>query len=113
VICEGRTLEVAQRRATQQADEDAATLGALRSPLPGRVVGVAVSAGQRVRKGAPLLSLEAMKMEHTLRASVEGVVSELFVKQGEQVAEGSTLLVLLAAEPAVEAGPSGRARDQE
>jgi 3-methylcrotonyl-CoA carboxylase alpha subunit len=113
VICEGRTLEVALRRATQQADEDAATLGALRSPLPGRVVGVAVSAGQRVRKGEPLLSLEAMKMEHTLRASVEGVVSELFVKQGEQVAEGSTLLVLLAAEPAVDAGPSGRAQDQE
>jgi 3-methylcrotonyl-CoA carboxylase alpha subunit len=113
VICEGRTLEVAQRRATQQADEDAATLGALRSPLPGRVVGVAVIAGQRVRKGEPLLSLEAMKMEHTLRASVEGVVSELFVKQGEQVAEGSTLLVLRAAEPAVDAGPSGRAQDQE
>jgi 3-methylcrotonyl-CoA carboxylase alpha subunit len=113
VTCEGRTLEVAQRHATQQADEDAATLGALRSPLPGRVVGVAVSAGQRVRKGEPLLSLEAMKMEHTLRAGVEGVVSEVFVKQGEQVAEGSTLLVLLAAEPAVDAGPSGRAQDQE
>jgi 3-methylcrotonyl-CoA carboxylase alpha subunit len=112
-IFESRTLEVALRRAARQLDEDAAALGAVRSPLPGRVLSVAVSAGQHVRKGEPLLSLEAMKMEHTLRASVDGVVSELFVRQGEQVAEGSTLLVLQAAEATGEAPPGGGAQHQE
>jgi 3-methylcrotonyl-CoA carboxylase alpha subunit len=113
VLCEGRSVELVKRSAARQVDEDAAALGALRSPLPGRVLNVAVSAGQRVLKGEVLLSLEAMKMEHTLRASVEGVVSELSVRQGDQVAEGSTLLVLQAAAGVGDARANTAARDQE
>ena len=53
-----------------------------------------VTRGQSVAKGDALISLEAMKMEHTLRANVAGVVSELNVEAQQQVVEGSTLLVL-------------------
>jgi 3-methylcrotonyl-CoA carboxylase alpha subunit len=80
------------------ADEDAsATLGAVRSPLPGRILSVFTEIGASVKRGDALVSLEAMKMEHTLHASVDGVVTELNVQPRDQVAEGSTLLVLQAA----------------
>ena len=48
--------------------------GSLLTPLPGTVVAVHVAAGQRVARGAPLITVEAMKMEHTLTAPYEGVV---------------------------------------
>ena len=57
-----------------------------------------MSLHERVQVGTPLLRLEAMKMEHTLKASLDGVVSELSVQLGEQVEAGSTLLVLKASE---------------
>jgi biotin carboxyl carrier protein len=55
---------------------------------------VFVSVGSEVKRGDALISLEAMKMEHTLRASADGVVRELRVAARDQVTEGSTLLVL-------------------
>jgi 3-methylcrotonyl-CoA carboxylase alpha subunit len=65
--------------------------GALRSPMPGRIVSVAVQLGQRVSKGATILALEAMKMEHALIAPFDGIVVELSVAAGDQVPEGVTL----------------------
>ncbi|HEX8483187.1 MAG TPA: acetyl/propionyl/methylcrotonyl-CoA carboxylase subunit alpha [Allosphingosinicella sp.] len=70
----------------------AASDGAMLSPMPGRVLSVDVRQGDRVAKGQKLLTLEAMKMEHSLTAPFEGVVAELPVVQGAQVSEG-TLLV--------------------
>ena len=66
--------------------------GALLSPMPGRVLSVEVRQGDRVGKGQKLLTLEAMKMEHSLAAPFEGVVAELQAVEGAQVSEG-TLLV--------------------
>jgi 3-methylcrotonyl-CoA carboxylase alpha subunit len=66
--------------------------GALLSPMPGRVISVEVRLGDRVARGQKLLTLEAMKMEHSLAAPFEGVVAELQAVEGGQVSEG-TLLV--------------------
>ena len=65
--------------------------GVLQSPMPGRIVSVAVRQGQAVVKGQALLALEAMKMEHTLVAPFDGTVAELAVAVGDQVAENVTL----------------------
>ena len=68
--------------------------GSLAAPMPGKVIQVLVQAGAKVARGAPLLVLEAMKMEHTIAAPREGVVKKILYAAGEQVAEGAELLVL-------------------
>jgi propionyl-CoA carboxylase alpha chain len=68
--------------------------GSLRAPLPGRVVAVWVGAGDRVHRGQPLVSLEAMKMEHTLDAPYEGTVTDLRVAVDHQVELAEVLLVV-------------------
>jgi acetyl-CoA/propionyl-CoA carboxylase biotin carboxyl carrier protein len=68
-------------RGGRAGDVDAA----VRSPMPGTVIAVHVTAGQPVRAGAPLIVVEAMKMEHTVTAPLDGVVSELTAKAGQQV----------------------------
>jgi acetyl/propionyl-CoA carboxylase alpha subunit len=74
-----------------------ASSGVIGSPLPGRVVSVQVAAGDKVVEGQPLAAVEAMKMEHTLKAPFDGVVAEVAVQAGDQVVEGA-LLVRLEAE---------------
>ncbi|MET1112184.1 MAG: biotin/lipoyl-containing protein, partial [Allosphingosinicella sp.] len=74
------------------ASGGAASDGALLSPMPGRVLSVEVSKGDRVAKGQKLLTLEAMKMEHSLTAPFEGVVAELDAVAGGQVSEGMLLV---------------------
>ncbi len=59
--------------------------GAILAPMPGRIIAVEVSEGQAVTKGQKLLTLEAMKMEHTLTAPFDGVVAELTASAGAQV----------------------------
>jgi len=59
---------------------------------------VAAKAGAKVKKGEPLIVLEAMKMEHTLAAPFDGVVAELKAKPGDQVSEGALLAKLVKAE---------------
>ncbi len=75
-------------------DAGAAGDGAVLSPMPGRIVAVAVAAGDKVVKGQPLVTLEAMKMEHTLTAPFDGMVAELAVEAGQQVSEGVALVRL-------------------
>ncbi|CAN7737157.1 acetyl/propionyl/methylcrotonyl-CoA carboxylase subunit alpha [Acidovorax sp. LjRoot118] len=76
--------------------EAAAEGGRLTAPMPGKVVSVAVKAGDKVAKGQALAVMEAMKMEHTIAAPVDGVVQELLYAPGDQVAEGAELLKLVA-----------------
>jgi 3-methylcrotonyl-CoA carboxylase alpha subunit len=64
----------------------------LAAPMPGRVIAQLVAAGSAVRKGAPLLILEAMKMEHTLCAPANGTVRGFRAAVGEQVKEGAELI---------------------
>jgi 3-methylcrotonyl-CoA carboxylase alpha subunit len=67
-------------------------VGSLSAPMPGKVVAVLVKNGQTVSKGAPLITMEAMKMEHTIAAVADGVVDEVLFNVGDQVAEGTHLL---------------------
>ncbi|WP_028924566.1 acetyl/propionyl/methylcrotonyl-CoA carboxylase subunit alpha [Pseudonocardia acaciae] len=60
--------------------------GTVRSPMPGTVLSVSVAEGDTVTAGQPLLVIEAMKMEHTIAAPTDGVVTELPVRTGHQVA---------------------------
>lgn len=62
--------------------------GIVRTPMPGRIVGVAVTVGDMVSAGQVLVVLEAMKMEHSLVAATAGRVTELSVAVGDQVTEG-------------------------
>ena len=71
-----------------------ADAGSLRAPLPGRVVEVLVEPGEWVRAGQALLSLEAMKMEHTIQAPADGTVAEVRVHPDTQVELGEVLLVV-------------------
>ena len=68
--------------------------GEIESPMPGTVISVAVQKGDTVEAKAPLLILEAMKMENTLVAPFAGVVREVFVSQGDLVDGGQTLVVV-------------------
>jgi 3-methylcrotonyl-CoA carboxylase alpha subunit len=68
--------------------------GRLTAPMPGRVVKIAVTLGQRVGQNQPLIVLEAMKMEHVIEAPHAGVVTEVCVQVGEQVSGGAQLLTL-------------------
>jgi 3-methylcrotonyl-CoA carboxylase alpha subunit len=70
----------------------AASSGAILSPMPGRIIAVEVAAGQNVVKGQKLVTLEAMKMEHSLVAPFDGVVAELNAETGGQVSEGMVLV---------------------
>ncbi len=70
----------------------AADAGSANSPMPGQVLKILVEAGQQVARGEALLILEAMKMEHTMRASVDGIVETILVKPGDVVAPGEVLI---------------------
>jgi len=68
--------------------------GRLTSPLPGRVVSVAVKAGDSVSAGQTLMVIEAMKMEHSIAAPAAGTVDAVHFSEGDQVDEGAELLTL-------------------
>jgi 3-methylcrotonyl-CoA carboxylase alpha subunit len=70
--------------------------GGLVSPMPGQVLQVLVAPGGTVRRGQPLVIVEAMKMEHTILAPADGVVEAVFFSAGERVNEGAQLLRLKA-----------------
>ncbi|MQM33666.1 MAG: 3-methylcrotonyl-CoA carboxylase, partial [Candidatus Accumulibacter phosphatis] len=66
--------------------------GGLTAPMPGKVVALLAAVGQQVEKGAPLLILEAMKMEHTITAPKNGIVKAFCYAAGDQVADGAELV---------------------
>ena len=68
--------------------------GSLTAPMPGKIIAIHISSGEKVEAGDPLLTLEAMKMEHTITAPKNGIVSELFFQVGEMVEEGSQLIAM-------------------
>jgi propionyl-CoA carboxylase alpha chain/3-methylcrotonyl-CoA carboxylase alpha subunit len=65
--------------------------GALRAPMPGKIVATPAKAGDIVTKGQPLVVLEAMKMEHALVAPFDGVVETIGAAVGDQVVDGAVL----------------------
>ena len=88
---DGAAVEVRESEIAGGHGTEADVSGKLTAPMPGKIVHVQANAGDKVAKGAPLVVLEAMKMEHALTAPFDGVVAELPVKAGEQVTEGTLL----------------------
>ena len=86
----GQTYLVSLYRATGAAGGGAGD-GAIMSPMPGKLITVEVRQGDTVIKGQKLLTLEAMKMEHSLAAPFDGIVAELNASEGAQVSEGTLL----------------------
>jgi propionyl-CoA carboxylase alpha chain len=66
------------------------------SPMPGQVLRILVKEGQEVKAGAPLIALEAMKMEQTIKANMDGIVGAILVKPGDIVAPGQKLVEIEA-----------------
>jgi len=79
---------------SEQASADA---GSLLAPMPGRIVATLVATGTQVKRGTPLVVLEAMKMEHTLQAPADGTVKGYRAKAGDQVGDGAVLVDFEAA----------------
>ncbi|NKB39230.1 MAG: acetyl-CoA carboxylase biotin carboxylase subunit [Gammaproteobacteria bacterium] len=80
-------------KTSQNTFEESAP-GSLISPMPGKVIDVLVTEGDKVAAGAPLLILEAMKMEHTICAPLDGTVKTIHYKAGDMLDEGVELLVV-------------------
>jgi 3-methylcrotonyl-CoA carboxylase alpha subunit len=76
---------------TASATLDAAP-GHLAAPMPGKVIEVAVKPGDTVKRGATLMVLEAMKMEHSIAAPMDGRIEQVFFKAGDLVEEGAELI---------------------
>jgi 3-methylcrotonyl-CoA carboxylase alpha subunit len=68
--------------------------GGLTAPMNGSIVRVLVAVGQQVEAGSALVVLEAMKMEHSIRAPHAGIVKALYCAEGELVSEGAALVEL-------------------
>src|SRR5690554_1490991 len=79
-------------RETWQRQDD--TGGGLTAPMNGAIVAIQVGPGDKVTAGQTLVIMEAMKMEHAIRAPADGIVSEVFFVQGEQVTEGAELIAI-------------------
>lgn len=76
-----------------------ASSDSLAAPMPGQVISVLVAEGQTVAAGDPLMILEAMKMEHTIRAPHSGIVSAIHYRPGDQVRAAAVVLDVRAAPP--------------
>jgi len=83
-----RDLTLAAPAAAAGADSD----GKVRAAMNGRVVALLVKAGERVAAGQPLMTLEAMKMEHVHAAPIAGTISAIDVTEGEQVTTGKIVV---------------------
>ena len=81
--------------------------GSLVAPMPGSVVRVEAAAGQRVSAGQPVLVLEAMKMEHQIRAPADGLVAEVLVGPGDQVQAGDVLATVTGLDAPAQETASG------
>lgn len=97
VLIDGAAYVLALQDLLHGAPAEATGSGRITAPMPGKVMAVLVGAGEEVAQGAPLLRLEAMKMEHTLTAPHDGRIESLNCAAGELVDEGSELVVLAEA----------------
>jgi 3-methylcrotonyl-CoA carboxylase alpha subunit len=96
VFADGESRRLSQFNPMHAAEAAEGGGGRLTAPMPGKVVAVKTEAGARVRRGAPLLVLEAMKMEHTIAAPADGVVEAIHYRAGDQVDEGTELVTFKA-----------------
>ena len=94
VLRRGRQTRVAFRDLSLDEGSDGASGGIVRAPMHGKVLSVLVQEGASVTRGQRLAIIEAMKMEHTLVAPLDGTVAEIAVARDDQVAEGAKMIVI-------------------
>ena len=98
VLRHGRQTRVRINDFVTAATEAGASDGVIKAPMHGKVLDVLVGVGDRVSGGQRVAIIEAMKMEHTLRAPFAGIVTQVPVHSGVQVVEGAPIMVLEPAE---------------
>jgi biotin carboxyl carrier protein len=81
-------------KSLSKSSEAAGGRAEIKASMPGLVIRVLGTVGQAVKKGEPVLILEAMKMENEIRAPGDGVISQIKAAQGQAVEKGDLLLVL-------------------
>jgi len=92
----GRTFELLiENPLAAEFGDEAATMG-LVAPMPGKIVSVLANAGDAIKRGQPIIVLEAMKMEHTLAAPADTTIEAVNVAAGDQVSEGTTVVSFVA-----------------
>ena len=92
VFLHGRTWHLTRIDPLYRGGEGGGPEGGLMAPMPGNLIALIAREGDRVEKGAPLLILEAMKMEHTITAPAAGTVKAFRFAVGDQVGDGAELV---------------------
>jgi acetyl-CoA/propionyl-CoA carboxylase biotin carboxyl carrier protein len=98
LAADGQVWPVAEHSILESEAAAGTAGGPLVSPMPGTVLLVKAQQGERVTAGQPLLVIEAMKMEHTIAAPVDGVLTEMRVKAGQQVALSQPVALVIPEE---------------
>ena len=98
ILCDGHSHLLTVEDPLKFGAEQEESVGRMTAPMPGKVVAVMVANGDHVERGAPLVVLEAMKMEHTITAPVAGTVANLIYTVGAIVSEGAELISFEAEE---------------
>ena len=94
VLRKGRQTRVSLRDLTLDEAGDHGAGGLVRAPMHGKVLAILVAPGERVTRGQRVAIIEAMKMEHTLTAPLDGTVSEITAAKDAQVAEGAKVMTI-------------------
>ncbi len=92
VMDKGETFVVQRYDPFEAADASGSASDRVVSPMPGKIVQILVKAGEAVKRGQPLATLEAMKMEHTLSAPADAVVASVDASAGDQVSDGAVIV---------------------
>jgi geranyl-CoA carboxylase alpha subunit len=98
VDLDGHTVRFQDRTYLPPASAQAGGDGKLRAPMDGRIVAVKVDPGQKVVRGQTLIVLEAMKIQHQLKAALDATIESIAVKEGQQVSNRTILVTMAASE---------------
>jgi len=98
VFVNGRAWQLASIDPLHYTGDGGGAEGGLLAPMPGKIIALVAKEGDKVEKGAPLVILEAMKMEHTITAPTAGTVKSFRFAIGEQVTDGAELVEFDAAQ---------------
>lgn len=94
LIDANRSLTLTRKARDGGGSAEADGPGTIVAPMPGKILELKAALGDKVERGAPLLVMEAMKMEQTITAPKDGTITRLDVKPGDQVADGTILVVV-------------------
>jgi len=78
-----------------EGEDESGGSGVITTPMPGKIAQIMVTDGDQVTQGQPLMILEAMKMEHTIKAQISGIIEGLSLRAGDQVTDGEILIRII------------------